>query len=107
MSDDFSTEDIAAMRREGDLSSFLREQLRAGRAQRAQPSVPAPRRPTGRPPGAWPTGIAPATPPTVQYPASAWTAALDDYRRWLITADHPEREDPNQTCGCPSCQALA
>ncbi|TXS07963.1 hypothetical protein EAO70_35700, partial [Streptomyces sp. adm13(2018)] len=31
MSDDFSTEDIAAMRREGDLSSFLREQLRAGR----------------------------------------------------------------------------
>lgn len=106
MSDDFNTEDIAAMRREGDLSSFLREQLRAGRAQRDQPAVPAPRRPTGRPPGAWPTGVTPAAPPAVQYPASAWTEALDDYRRWLVTTDHPEREDLTQTCGCPGCQAL-
>ena len=107
MSDDFSIEDIAAMRREGDLSSFLRDQLRAGRARRDQPAVPAPRRPTGRPPGAWPTGLTPAASLAAQYPASAWTEALDDYRRWLVTADHPEREDPNQTCGCSGCQALA
>lgn len=106
MSDDFDVDDISAMRREGDLSSFLREQLRAGRARRDQPAVPAPRRPTGRAPGAWPTGTSPQPPPNAQPPAEAWAAALDDYRRWLTTTDHPERIDDNQTCECPGCRAL-
>ncbi|MGW4050844.1 hypothetical protein ACWENA_08420 [Streptomyces sp. NPDC004779] len=106
MNDDFDVDDISAMRREGDLSSFLREQLRAGRARRDQPAVPAPRRPTGRPPGAWPTGTTPKPQEPVQYPPGAWEAALDDYRRWLTTTDHPDRTDPNQTCECRGCRAL-
>lgn len=103
MSDDFSTEDIAAMRREGDLSSFLREQLRAGRAQRDQPAVPAPRRATGRPLGAWPAGTAPVEQTPSRHTAADWTRALDDYREWLRTTDHPEFMDEGQICGCASC----
>jgi hypothetical protein len=103
MSDDFSTEDIAAMRREGDLSSFLREQLRAGRALRDQPAMPAPRRPTGRPPGAWPTGTTPVERQPSRHTAADWTRALDEYREWLRTADHPEFMDQGQICGCTGC----
>lgn len=89
MPDDFTPEDIAAMRREGDLSSFLREQLRAGRARREQPVIPAPRRPTGRPPGAWPTNATPVSQTPSRHTAADWTRALDEYRQWLTTTNHP------------------
>ncbi|MGW6557950.1 hypothetical protein [Streptomyces hydrogenans] len=103
MSDDFDVDDISAMRREGDLSSFLREQLRAGRARRDQPAVPTPRRPTGRPPGAWPAGTAPVGRTPSRHTAADWARALDEYREWLRTADHPEFMDEGQTCGCTGC----
>ncbi|APE21359.1 MULTISPECIES: hypothetical protein [Streptomyces] len=103
MPDDFTPEDIAAMRREGDLSSFLREQLRAGRARREQPVIPAPRRPTGRPPGAWPTNATPVSQTPSRHTAADWTRALDEYRQWLTTTNHPELMDQGQTCGCTGC----
>jgi hypothetical protein len=56
---DLSREDISAMRREGDLSAFLRQGIRAAQQihrdslRPAAPSVP----PTpGHTPGAWPVG---------------------------------------------------
>ena len=104
MSDDFGVDDIAAMRREGDLSGFLRGQLRAGKSRRDQPTPkPAPR-PTGRPPGAWPAGTSPPEPPAVRHTDADWAAALDDYREWLRTADHPEFMDQGQICGCTGCR---
>jgi hypothetical protein len=103
VSDDFDVDDIAAMRREGDLSGFLRDQLRAGNARRTQPAPkPAPR-PTGRPPGAWPTGTSPIEPAPSRHTAADWAQALDDYREWLRTADHPEFMDQGQICGCTGC----
>ncbi|MFC8009108.1 hypothetical protein [Streptomyces cinereoruber] len=106
---DFDQDDIAAMRRENggeDLRRFMRQQIAEGKARRQQPAEKPARRPTGRPPGSWPTGISPAPSQSPQHSASAWTEALDDYRRWLLTTNHPERIDENQTCGCPGCQAL-
>lgn len=80
MSGDFDTEDVAAMRRQGDLRAFLREQLAAGRARRSQVPTPTPPRPTGRRPGAWPPGTRPPGPaPTTGTPAQ-WQQAVDDYR---------------------------
>ena len=107
---DISPEDIAAIRKEegtAGIKALMRAQLAIGKARRETPTEKPARRATGRPPGAWPTGTAPGgLLPPAQYPASAWEAALDDYRRWLVSTDHPERTDTNQTCGCPGCQAL-
>ncbi|MFJ2676351.1 hypothetical protein [Streptomyces sp. NPDC087525] len=104
---DFDQDDIAAMRRENggeDLKRFLRDQLRAGRTRRETPPTPAPPpRPPGHRPGAWPTGISPPGPPVQRHPPSAWATALDEYRDWLTTADHPERLDSGQICGCTAC----
>ncbi|MFE9886828.1 hypothetical protein [Streptomyces scopuliridis] len=101
---DFDEADIRAMRREGDLRSFLRDQLRAGRARRDTPSAPPPAPlPPGHRPGTWPTGISPPGPPVQRHPPSAWATALDEYREWLNTADHPDRLDSGQICGCTAC----
>lgn len=107
MSDDITPDDIAAIRKEdGGLRALMRAQIAIGKARQQMPAQKAASRPTGRPPGAWPTGTTPKPQEPVQYPPGAWEAALDDYRRWLTTADHPERIDPNQACDCPGCRAL-
>lgn len=107
MSDDITPDDIAAIRKEdGGLRALMRAQIAIGKARQQVPAQKAARRATGRPPGAWPTGTSPQPPPGAQPPAEAWAAALDDYRRWLTTTDHPERTDPNQICDCPGCRAL-
>lgn len=100
-------EDIAAMKREGDLSRFLRDQIRAGNARRTAPAkaVPSPK-PPGYKPGAWPTGTSPPETPPQQHSPADWQRALDEYREWLQTADHPELDHPTtqrQQCGCPAC----
>lgn len=99
-------EDVAAMKREGDLSAYLRNQIRAGRDRRSKPApAPAPR-PPGYRPGAWPTGASPPDPQPPDAWTPEWTQALDEYRQWLSTADHPELDHPTtarQICGCPAC----
>ncbi|MET9055472.1 hypothetical protein ABZW50_30425 [Streptomyces bacillaris] len=102
---DFDASDIAAMRKEGDLRSFMRDQLRAGRTQKTTPPAPPPK-PPGYRPGAWPTGTRPPDPPTQRHPPAAWEAALAEYRNWLTTADHTELAQPNNPrhqCGCAAC----
>ncbi|MFD0074312.1 hypothetical protein ACFVIY_17945 [Streptomyces sp. NPDC127166] len=101
---DLTPEDIAAIRKEdGGLRALLRAQIDIGKARRQAPTVPAPRRPTGRPPGAWPAGAAPVERTPSRHTAADWTKALDDYREWLRTADHPEFMDEGQICGCTGC----
>ncbi|MFE0692860.1 hypothetical protein [Streptomyces sp. NPDC058869] len=104
---DFDASDIAAMRKEGDLRSFMRDQLRAGRAKRTtQPAAVPPPKPPGYRAGAWPAGTRPPDPPPQHHPPAAWTAALDEYRDWLTAADHIELTNPTasrHTCGCPAC----
>ncbi|MFD0384643.1 hypothetical protein ACFQ2B_27690 [Streptomyces stramineus] len=51
VSGDFDTDDVAAMRRQGDLRAFLRDQIAAGKARRTQAPALTPPRPTGRRPG--------------------------------------------------------
>lgn len=99
-------EDVAAMKREGDLSRFLRQQIRAGQARREKPAPTPPPRPPGHRPGAWPSGTSPPEPVRHEHPPAAWGQALDEYREWLTTADHPELDHPTtarQRCGCPAC----
>ncbi|MGW9299645.1 hypothetical protein ACWHA3_02305 [Streptomyces cyaneofuscatus] len=88
---DFDASDIAAMRREGDLRSFLRDQLRAGRAQKTAPPAPPPK-PPGYRPGAWPAGTRPPDPrPT----AADWQQELDRYRTG--------QGHDNDPCHCGNC----
>lgn len=106
MNDDFDVDDVAAMRREGDLSSFLRGQLRAAKKRSEKPASTPPPKPPGYKPGAWPTGTSPPETPPQQHTDADWEQALDEYREWLQTADHPELDHPTtqrQRCGCPAC----
>lgn len=103
---DFDEADIAAMRREGDLRSFMRDQLRAGVNRKTAPPAVKPPPPPGHKPGAWPAGARPPDPPPQNHPPAAWEGALDEYREWLTTADHVElanRTDIRQKCGCAAC----
>lgn len=98
-------ENVAAMKREGDLGRFLRDQIRAGNARRAEPPKTVTPKPPGHRPGAWPSGTSPPGPLKPQ-PPGAWAEALDEYREWLTATDHPELDDPaanRQSCGCPAC----
>jgi hypothetical protein len=87
------------MRRQGDLRSFLRQQIAEGKA-RKQPAkaAPPPPRP-GHTPGAWPTGSQRPGPIAPQ-PPGAWAAALERYSDWLATAAQPEKPEPGQHCPC-------
>lgn len=97
-------EDVAAMKREGDLSQFLRQQIRAGQSRRTTPAVAAPPPPPpGHRPGAWPAGASPPEPRPERHPPALWATALDEYRVWLNTADHTDRLDQGQICGCATC----
>ncbi|MYX67294.1 hypothetical protein K388_05023 [Streptomyces sp. KhCrAH-43] len=103
---DFDASDIAAMRKEGDLRSFLRDQLRAGQARKSPPPSSPPPKPPDYQAGAWPAGARPPDPPPQHHPPAAWAIALDEYRDWLNTADHTElrnRTDNRQQCGCAAC----
>lgn len=88
-------EDVAAMKREGDLGRYLRQQIRDGQARRTKPArPPAPPPPPGYRPGAWPTGTSPPGPLKPQ-PPGAWDHALERYRN----GEGSDR-DP---CHCGAC----
>lgn len=89
---DFDASDIAAMRKEGDLSGFLRGQLRAGRTGKAAPPIPPPR-PPGHRHGHWPTGTRPPDPRPIRHTAADWRLAIDRYRQG-------HDSDP---CHCGNC----
>lgn len=109
MSDDFEIDDVAAMRRENggkDFRLFMRQQIAEGKARREKPAPRKEPKPPGYRPGAWPTGTSPPEAPPQQHSAADWERALDEYREWLQTADHPELNHPTtqrQQCGCPAC----
>jgi len=72
---DFSDEDITVMRQQGDLRGFFRQQIAEGAARRdSKPKPPAPPRPPGHTPGAWPPGTSPAHGHQAHARASAATA---------------------------------
>lgn len=88
-------ENVAAMRREGDLGRFLRDQIRAGNARRTEPPRVVVPKPPGHRPGAWPSGTSPPGPLKPQ-PPGAWAAALERHR------DGTNAEsDPCECGGCP------
>lgn len=92
---DFDEADIAAMRREGDLRGFMRDQLRAGMNRKTAPPAVKPPPPPGHMPGAWPAGTRPPDPPPRRHTDADWLYALDRYR-----AGHGHDIDP---CHCGSC----
>lgn len=91
---DFDASDIAAMRREGDLRSFMRDQLRAGRTGKAAPPVPPPK-PPGFRPGHWPTGTRPPNPRPTRHTPADWQQELDRYRTG--------QGHDNDPCHCGNC----
>lgn len=90
---DFDEDDIAAMRREGDLHGFLRDQVRAGRNRRAVPPAVKPPALPGHRPGAWPAGTRPPDPRPNRHTEADWWHALDLYRLGHDTGP----------CHCGSC----
>lgn len=97
-----SPEDIAEMRRQGDLKDFLLSLTSVGRRipKQAPPAEPKP--PVDIPrdrPGAWPTGSRRPTPPP-PIPAADVQAAVEDYRGWL-RAGRPPASDQ---CPCVPCR---
>lgn len=99
---DVDPEDVKAMRKQGDLSAFLRQQIADGRTRRTRrapaPPEPPPQPPGRRRPGTWPPGTCPPRPVPMP-PADMVAAALTDYRRWIV-ADRPEI---TSRCACPAC----
>lgn len=88
-------ENVAAMKREGDLGRFLRDQIRAGNARRTTPAKAAPPpKPPGHRPGAWPSGTSPPGPLKPQ-PPGAWAQALERHRQGLDSQHDP--------CECGAC----
>lgn len=89
-------ENTAAMRREGDLPRYLRDQIRAGNSRRTTPPKTVTPKPPGHRPGAWPSGTSPPGPVPNPYPPAAWAAALTDYRQWRNAnfPDEPLEETP-------------
>lgn len=102
---DFSDDDVSAMRRQGDLRAFMRQQIADGAARRDAKPKPVTHRPPGHQPGAWPAGCQPPAPPA-PLPPAAWAAALDEYRDWLAVTDRPELDTRRYPCDCPACQLL-
>ncbi|MGW7688893.1 hypothetical protein ACWGMA_08365 [Streptomyces asiaticus] len=90
---DFDASDIAAMRKQGDLREFLRQQMRP-RAEVSRPATPP--RPPGHRTGTWPTGTSPpSSRPSVATDAQ-WAQALEGFR-----ADRGSDHDPCQCGACP------
>ncbi|GHH58153.1 hypothetical protein [Streptomyces candidus] len=96
---DIDPDDIKAMRKQGDLSSFLRQQIAAGRTRREPaPAKPPPQPPGRRRPGTWPPGTRPPQ-PVPPPPAHIVDAALTEHRNWIV-ADRPEI---TTRCDCTAC----
>lgn len=97
---DVGPEDIAAMRRQGDLSAFMRHQIAVGsaRVSSAGPVVVPP----GYKPGVWPVDTCPPR-PAVPLSRAAWNEALDVYRRWTAAGSPPG----SYSCQCHPCRLLA
>jgi hypothetical protein len=94
---DFDETDIHAMRKQGDLRAFLREQQAAGKGRRdAKPVKVTPAVP-GHRPGAWPTGTSPPGPVAPQ-PPEAWAAAAEEHRAWMRAGSPPGQY--RCECGC-------
>jgi hypothetical protein len=87
-------ENTAAMRREGDLGRYLRDQIRAGNSRRTTPPKVVTPKPPGHRPGAWPSGTSPPGPLKPQ-PPGAWAAALERHRLGLDSQHDP--------CHCGAC----
>lgn len=98
MSDDFSVEDVAAMREQGDFREFLRSRMRKGPASKKPPAWSPP---PGHKPGAWPPGTRPSAAVNDEIPAAAWDRALADYRAWLLAGCPPT---PTEPCPCAGCR---
>ncbi|MCT9092912.1 hypothetical protein N4G70_29165 [Streptomyces sp. ASQP_92] len=105
MDEPLERDDVKAMRKQGDLGRYLRDQIRAGNARRTSPPATAPPpKPPGYRAGAWPTGTRPPDPPPPQ-PPDAWMRALEAYREHVVATEHRDRldDDPGQTCDCKPC----
>ncbi|MFD9276850.1 hypothetical protein ACFWD7_06105 [Streptomyces mirabilis] len=96
--DGIQIDDVKAVRREGrdELRALMRAQIQIGKARREPVAKPAPVRPPGHRPGAWPVGTSPpGPPPERQIPAHVWDAAVRHYRN----TEH----FPDQPCDCGNC----
>ncbi|MFL4491489.1 hypothetical protein ACJ6WD_09545 [Streptomyces sp. VTCC 41912] len=97
-----SPEDIAEMRRQGDLKEFLLSLTPTARRTPKQAAPAEPKSPVEIPrerPGAWPTGSRRPTPPPPTAAADV-QAAIEDYRAWL-RAGRPPASDK---CPCIPCR---
>ncbi|MGW1938997.1 hypothetical protein [Streptomyces goshikiensis] len=89
--------DIRAMREQGDMGAYLRQQITAGRARRtARPTTTEAPDPLGIP-GEWPTGSHRPT-PIPEAPPDAWEAALHRLRTGTQAGTR---------CECPGCDPRA
>ncbi|MFE5368129.1 hypothetical protein [Streptomyces mirabilis] len=96
--DGIQIDDVKAVRREGrgELRALMRAQIQIGQARREPAAKPAPVRPPGHRPGAWPVGTSPpGPPPERQIPAHVWDQAVRHYRN----TEH----FPDQPCDCGNC----
>jgi len=83
VTDGFDSDDIAAMRKQGDLRDFMRSRIR----KTSKPTKPpAWKPPPGHKPGAWPPGTGPVRrgDPLAEW-GPEWDAALDDIRHLIAT----------------------
>ncbi|MFF6940424.1 hypothetical protein [Streptomyces lavendulae] len=91
--DDIQPADIRALRQQGDIGAYLRQQIAAGRARKTTPPPdPSPPEP-GHVPGTWPAGSQPPQPIPAP-PPGAWDDALHRYRTGTQTGTR---------CECPAC----
>ncbi|MGW8703184.1 hypothetical protein ACWGOK_40825 [Streptomyces eurythermus] len=82
MSDHLSSEDVSAMRREGDFRAFLRQVVKSGQQNFQQTLRPA----------------APTTPVSLDHIPGAWPIA---------PADSSGEEASRTTCSCGTCRSYA
>lgn len=95
---DISSEDVTAMRREGDLSEFVRSLIRRPGTRKPAPQAPAP---PGHTPGKWPSGTRPPDPPP-PIPDTEVARAVQEYRDWMAAG----RPKIQTACECEPCRLL-
>jgi hypothetical protein len=96
--DDIQPADIRALRQQGDIGAYLRQQIATGRA-RNKPTPPDPTPPEpGHVPGAWPAGSPPPT-PLPGPPPGAWDEPLHRYRTRTQTGTRCECQGCDPTTG--------
>lgn len=89
-------DDVTAMNRQGDLSSYMRSLIRPTRkthatpTRRRKPSWGAIPIPADHKPGQWPPGTSPPGPaPEADRPAADWDDAITRYRAEAATEEEP------------------